>query len=74
MLKIVNQTPSPLALKTLGYDESRIKFEHRQAYVDENDTIEGADDLARRNTWRSSTAPSSRQRRSQHRLEVARSR
>jgi ribonucleoside-diphosphate reductase alpha chain len=39
MLKIVNQTV-PLALRTLGYDEPAI--EGILAYVDKNDTIEGA--------------------------------
>ncbi|MBI2827134.1 MAG: vitamin B12-dependent ribonucleotide reductase [Planctomycetia bacterium] len=43
MLKIVNQTV-PLALKTLGYDEPRI--ESIVAYIDREDTIEGAADLA----------------------------
>jgi ribonucleoside-diphosphate reductase alpha chain len=42
MLKIVNRSV-PLALQTLGYDESRIKeiVEH----IDKNDTIEGAPGL-----------------------------
>jgi ribonucleoside-diphosphate reductase alpha chain len=39
MLKIVNQTV-PLALKTLGYDQPDI--ESILAYIDKNDTIEGA--------------------------------
>ena len=43
MLKIVNQTV-PLALRTLGYDEPRI--ESIVAYIDREDTIEGAADLA----------------------------
>ena len=42
MLKIVNQTV-PLALKTLGYDQPKI--ESILDYIDQNDTIEGADDL-----------------------------
>ncbi|MFM8734242.1 MAG: vitamin B12-dependent ribonucleotide reductase [Pirellulales bacterium] len=42
MLKIVNQTV-PLALRTLGYDEPTI--EGILAYVDKNDTIEGAPGL-----------------------------
>ena len=42
MLKIVNQTV-PLALQTLGYDQPQI--ESILAYIDENDTIEGAEDL-----------------------------
>ncbi|MFM7077346.1 MAG: vitamin B12-dependent ribonucleotide reductase, partial [Planctomycetaceae bacterium] len=39
MLKIVNQTV-PLALRTLGYDEPTV--ESVLAYIDKNDTIEGA--------------------------------
>ncbi len=39
MLKIVNQTV-PLALRTLGYDEPSV--ESILAYIDKNDTIEGA--------------------------------
>lgn len=39
MLKIVNQTV-PLALKRLGYIDEQI--EHILAYIDKNDTIEGA--------------------------------
>src|SRR5207247_3521643 len=39
MLKIVNQTV-PLALRTLGYDQPQI--ESILAYIDANDTIEGA--------------------------------
>jgi ribonucleoside-diphosphate reductase alpha chain len=42
MLKIVNQTV-PAALKTLGYDQPEI--ESILAYVDKEDTIEGASDL-----------------------------
>lgn len=42
MMKIVNQTV-PLALKTLGYDEPAI--EGIMAYIDEHDTIEGAEGL-----------------------------
>ena len=42
MLKIVNQTV-PLALKTLGYNEAEI--ESIIAYIDKEDTIEGAADL-----------------------------
>ena len=42
MLKIVNQTV-PLALKNLGYDQPKI--ESILAYIDQQDTIEGADDL-----------------------------
>jgi ribonucleoside-diphosphate reductase alpha chain len=42
MLKIVNQTV-PLTLKTLGYDQPEI--ESILAYIDKNDTIEGATDL-----------------------------
>ena len=42
MLKIVNQTV-PLALKTLGYDQPAI--ESILAYIDREDTIEGAVDL-----------------------------
>lgn len=42
MLKIVNRTV-PLALKTLGYDEPQI--ESIVAYIDREDTIEGAADL-----------------------------
>jgi ribonucleoside-diphosphate reductase alpha chain len=42
MLKIVNQTV-PLALRTLGYDEPSI--EGILAYIDKNDTIEGAPGL-----------------------------
>ena len=42
MLKIVNQTV-PLALRTLGYDEPEI--ESILAYIDREDTIEGAADL-----------------------------
>ena len=42
MLKIVNQTV-PLALKTLGYDEPQV--ESIVAYIDREDTIEGAADL-----------------------------
>jgi ribonucleoside-diphosphate reductase alpha chain len=43
MLKIVNQTV-PLALRTLGYDEPQI--ESIVAYIDREDTIEGAADLS----------------------------
>ena len=42
MLKIVNQTV-PLALTTLGYDQPQI--DSILAYVDQHDTIEGAEDL-----------------------------
>src|SRR5262249_27555938 len=42
MLKIINQTV-PLALKTLGYDEGRISS--IGAFIEKNDTIEGAPDL-----------------------------
>jgi ribonucleoside-diphosphate reductase alpha chain len=42
MLKIVNQTV-PLALRTLGYDEPAV--EGILAFVDKNDTIEGAPGL-----------------------------
>jgi len=42
MLKIVNQT-APLALKKLGYIDEQI--EHITAYIDKNDTIEGAPHL-----------------------------
>ncbi len=42
MLKIVNQTV-PLALRTLGYDESMV--EAILAFVDKNDTIEGSPGL-----------------------------
>jgi ribonucleoside-diphosphate reductase alpha chain len=42
MLKIVNQTV-PLALKTLGYDQSQI--DAINAYVEREDTIEGAPGL-----------------------------
>ena len=42
MLKIVNQTV-PLALRTLGYDEPAV--ESILAFVDKNDTIEGAPGL-----------------------------
>ncbi len=42
MLKIVNQTV-PLALKTLGYDQPEI--ESILAYIEKEDTIEGAADL-----------------------------
>jgi ribonucleoside-diphosphate reductase alpha chain len=42
MLKIVNQTV-PLSLKTMGYDQPDI--ESILAYIDKNDTIEGATDL-----------------------------
>ncbi len=42
MLKIVNQTV-PLGLKTLGYDQPQI--DSILAYVDREDTIEGAADL-----------------------------
>jgi ribonucleoside-diphosphate reductase alpha chain len=42
MLKIVNQTV-PLALKTLGYDQPEI--DSIIAYIDKEDTIEGAADL-----------------------------
>jgi ribonucleoside-diphosphate reductase alpha chain len=42
MLKIVNQTV-PLALRTLGYDEPSV--EGILAFVDKNDTIEGAPGL-----------------------------
>jgi ribonucleoside-diphosphate reductase alpha chain len=42
MLKIVNQTV-PTALKTLGYDDSEI--ESIVAYIEQEDTIEGAADL-----------------------------
>jgi ribonucleoside-diphosphate reductase alpha chain len=42
MLKIVNQTV-PLALQTLGYDQPEI--ESILAYIDKEDTIEGAADL-----------------------------
>ena len=42
MLKIVNQTV-PLALKTLGYDQPQI--ESILAYIEREDTIEGAADL-----------------------------
>jgi ribonucleoside-diphosphate reductase alpha chain len=42
MLKIVNQTV-PLALKTLGYNEAEV--ESIIAYIDREDTIEGAADL-----------------------------
>jgi len=42
MLKIVNQTV-PLALRTLGYDEPTV--ESILAYIDKNDTIEGAPGL-----------------------------
>jgi ribonucleoside-diphosphate reductase alpha chain len=43
MMKIVNNTV-PLALQTLGYGEPRIKS--ILDYIDKNDTIEGAPDLA----------------------------
>jgi ribonucleoside-diphosphate reductase alpha chain len=43
MMKIVNNTV-PLALQTLGYDEPRIKS--ILDYIDKNDTIEGAAELA----------------------------
>jgi len=42
MLKIVNNTV-PLALKSLGYDQPQI--EAITAYINENDTIEGAADV-----------------------------
>lgn len=42
MLKIVNQTV-PLALQTLGYDEAQI--DEIVAYIDKQDTIEGAPGL-----------------------------
>ena len=42
MLKIVNQTV-PLALETLGYEASQI--ESILEYIEEHDTIEGAEDL-----------------------------
>jgi ribonucleoside-diphosphate reductase alpha chain len=42
MLKIVNQTV-PLALRTLGYNDAQI--EAIAAYIDKNDTIEGAAEL-----------------------------
>ena len=42
MMKIVNQTV-PLALQTLGYSEAEI--ESIVAYIDQEDTIEGAADL-----------------------------
>lgn len=42
MLKIVNNTV-PLALKSLGYDQPQI--ESIKAYINENDTIEGAADV-----------------------------
>jgi ribonucleoside-diphosphate reductase alpha chain len=42
MLKIVNQTV-PLALRTLGYNDAEI--ESIVAYIDKEDTIEGAADL-----------------------------
>ena len=42
MLKIVNQTV-PAALRTLGYDQPDI--ESILAYIDKNDTIEGATDI-----------------------------
>lgn len=42
MLKIVNQTV-PTALKTLGYDDTEI--ESIVAYIEQEDTIEGAADL-----------------------------
>ena len=42
MLKIVNQTV-PLALRTLGYDEPAV--EAILAFIDKNDTIEGAPGL-----------------------------
>ena len=42
MLKIVNNTV-PLALKTLGYDQPQI--ESILAYIEKDDTIEGAADL-----------------------------
>ena len=42
MLKIVNQTV-PLALRTLGYDEPTV--EGVLAYIDKNDTVEGAPGL-----------------------------
>jgi ribonucleoside-diphosphate reductase alpha chain len=42
VLKIVNQT-APLALRTLGYSESEI--ESILAHVEQEDTIEGANDL-----------------------------
>ena len=44
MLKIVNQTV-PLALRTLGYDDSQIDAIIK--YIDEKDTIEGAPELTR---------------------------
>ncbi len=43
MLKIVNQT-APLGLKKLGYDEHQI--EDIVAFIDENDTVEGAPHLS----------------------------
>ncbi len=43
MLKIVNRTV-PMALRNLGYTEEQIQ--HIEAYIDQNDTIEGAPDLA----------------------------
>ncbi len=42
MLKIVNQTV-PLALRTLGYDDAQV--EAIVAYIDKQDTIEGAPEL-----------------------------
>ncbi len=42
MLKIVNQTV-PLSLRTLGYDQPQI--ESILAYIDREDTVEGAADL-----------------------------
>ena len=42
MLKIVNQTV-PLALQTLGYDQPQI--ESILAYIDKNDTVEGAPEV-----------------------------
>jgi len=42
MMKIVNRTV-PLALKTLGYDQPKI--DSILGYIDQHDTIEGADDL-----------------------------
>lgn len=43
MLKIVNRTV-PMALRNLGYSEAQIR--HIEEYIDQNDTIEGAPELA----------------------------
>ena len=60
MMKIVNRSVAVGACKTLGYGKPQVDRRNHQAYIDENDTIEGCSATWTKSTWRSSTAPSSR--------------